>query len=201
MRHCAAVIRSGRALVPLLFLTGCLTAAPTFPMRYYALEVAPSVETYPPLEKTLGIRDLLPARPYRLPMAYLTAEGLVQYRQNEQWAEMPEVVVTRALKDALVQTGRFADVGDAAEMKRPDLILTGDLRKFYEDRRGDTPLALVEVRLELREAQGTQALWAKTLTTTVPLPDSSAATRVKGFETAVGQLVSTAAREIAGAVN
>ena len=103
------------------------------------------------------------AQPYRLPLVYQEGARLGVY-PNEEWAEQPGDMVTRAVSDAIMATGRFQDVGNAADMARPDLILTGELRKFHEERSDTSLQAVISLHLELREARGTNAYWVETLT-------------------------------------
>ena len=131
-------------------------------------------------------------------MLQTDADGALVAMPNATWAEEPGVAVTRAIRDAIAQTGRFADVGDAAEMARPEYTLTGELRKFHEDRAATPPVAVVEVRLELRESLGAKQLWAQTLTASVPLTGARPADFANAVSAAVAELSMRAADGIVG---
>ena len=176
-------------------LAGCL-APRGVPTRHYAIEPAIRVPRAATVACTVGVRPLLVARPYKLPMAYRSAGYRLAYRAQEEWTEHPGDVVTRAVTDALTATHRFSDVGDAAEMAQPDWVLTGEVRKFHENRAVDPPTAEVEVRLELRETRGRGLLWADRLDVAVPLADDSAEALADAMNAAVAQFAETAAARI-----
>lgn len=212
MRKCGWIL--------VFLLAGCATSK-VVPTRYFAIEpdlhnghtsavtlgaTAPAVlppetpipETAPPL--ALGVRPLMAAKPYSVRIAYLGPNHEIAYRNLEEWAEAPADAITRVLTDAIAATGAFEDVGNAADMARPDLILTGELRKFREDRTSATPAAQIEVRLELREARGVKSLWAATLSATRPLPDATAGGLATAMNEAIAQIAREAAANIVAAV-
>ena len=182
-----------------VLLGGCLRARPMIPTPYYILEPPIAVEAQPAGNRTLGVRPLLPALPIERRIAYRDGAFLVGYRP-EEWAERPADTVTRALMDALLATERFSDVGNAAEMSRPQLILTGELRRFYENRAASPVTAEIEVRLELREPLEDGAVWAETLRVEQALEGEDARALAAAMSSALGQLASQAAKAIAGAV-
>jgi ABC-type uncharacterized transport system auxiliary subunit len=184
--------------------TGCLSPGEVVPINRYVIE--PAIETdavagmeTPDAVNTIGLRPLAAARPYSSRMAFREGDLSIGYYPEVQWAETPGPVVTRALEDALRLTRAFTDVGDAADMSRPDLILTGDIRKFYEDRTVDGPVATVEVILEVRESLGVEALYNKIYVAAVPLEGSGPAALAKAMNEAVARFATDAARDIAGA--
>jgi len=191
------MIRKLLPLAPALLLAGCLTAGPITATHYYAIDPQLSVAQAQPLDKTLGVRPFTVARPYGLAMAFLDTGHRIGYREHLEWAEKPEDMLTRAVTDAIIATGRFSDVGNAAEMARPDFMLTGHLRKFHENRTVAPAQAAIEIRLELREARGAKALWAATLTSEVPLEDDRAATLAAAMSEAAAQIAQHAATAIA----
>lgn len=181
----------------LMLSAGCLSPGTLQPTRYYALapDHAP-IRSEHPTGLTLGIRPLLAARPYGLPMAVLEADGRLSYREKLEWAEMPDRTVTRAITDLLAASGHFQDVGNAADMARPDLLLTGELRSFHENRGHQPPLAEVEVRVEVRYARHTGTIWAQTLREAEPMADSEPAVFAAAMNRAVTRLATRIAREI-----
>ncbi|HOH50917.1 MAG TPA: hypothetical protein PLI98_09290, partial [Candidatus Hydrogenedentes bacterium] len=103
------------------------------------------------------------------------------------------------LSDMLRATARYADVGDAAEMVRPSLILTGELRALRLNRAVSPAVAEMVVRLELRASREPKAVWAGTLVETEPLDEDSGAGFARAANRAAGRLVTRAAAEMAKA--
>ena len=187
------------AVVALVALAGCLGPREIPPTLRYTLDPAIEVPAAEGTEYTLGMRPLAVAQPYGLVMAFRDAKHRLGYRDNEEWAEDPGDVLSRAILDALVATGRFRDTGHATAMARPDLLLTGELRAFHENRRSEPPTAEIEVRLELREARGTAAVWGDTLRARLPLADDSGDAFAEAMEHAVAEIAAQSATAIAGA--
>ena len=193
--YCAGIA----AVIALLITAGCLTAPDIERTRLYTLNPPIAVANATPVALSLGIRPLFSARPYGLPMAYLDHEQQLMFRNHDEWAEMPASSVTRALLDALLATNRFMDVGTASDMVRPDLLLTGELRKFHENRNETPPVAELEVRIELRLSRNPGIVWADTLKEAVPLEAEEAGAFAAAMNEAVGNLVVRAAEAIADA--
>jgi len=183
------------ALLPLV-LAGCLTPGEVALKRQFLL--APKLEIAPatPTPHTLGVRPLLSARPYTLNMLYAGEDGALLPRPDVFWAEEPAATLTRALIDALTQSGRFADAGDAANLSRPEYLLTGEVRKFHEDRSSTPARAVIELRLDLRDVRNAKQIWTTTLKDSVPLAGDNPAELAKAMETAIAQGVRTAAESI-----
>jgi len=173
---------------------GCATRSYEPPTRY-TLGPQVEVKAVTPTEKILAVRSLDGARPYRQQIVYRDGLQLGHYA-NVEWADLPSDAVTRALTDALIATGRFVDVGAAADINRPDYVLTGQLRKF--DLRRDTEpwTAECEVRIEAREALGRETLYTETLSASVPLSSNE----VSALPTAMSQAVATIVTEAANAI-
>ena len=182
----------------LCLLGGCVSNN-AVPLVWYTLDPQPEIASCQKTPITLGLRPLFAAEPYERAIAYRDANLEVGYEENTEWAELPAVMVTRALTDALNASGRFADVGNAGDMTRPDWILTGEVRKFYEERSSATPSAYIEVRLEVREALGKNVLWTDTLSTREALaPPADAAALAAAMNTALTQLITDATAAICG---
>jgi len=184
----------------LLTLAGCLTRGEVEPIRRYAVEPVISVETLPPTASTVGVRPLEAARPYREAIVFLGEGQEMGRRLRAEWAERPREVLTRAVTDALIATQRFADVGDAANMVRPDYILTGEVRQFRENHTVTPWQAEVEVRLALRESRGVEQMWAATIRASAPLEDESASGAARALAVAVADAAVEAAQGIATAI-
>ncbi len=181
-------------------LAGCLTSGEVTPTRRYTIEPVIEVTRSEATDRTLGIRPLEAARPYREAMVYLDQGRELGRRIREEWAERPEEVLTRAITDALAATGCFADAGNAAHMARPDYLLTGEVREFRENRTTTPWQGEIEVRLELREARGVKLVWAATLRATAPMEDESASGAARALARAVADVAAEAAQAMAAAV-
>lgn len=179
-----------------LLLGGCLSAPEIVKPQEYILDPELQVDVAATVALTLGIREIEAAQPYRLPMVFVDGENRLGYRRLEQWAEKPADMVTRILSDAIAASQKFSDAGDANEMPRPDLILTGKLRKFHE-KRDETPAqAVVELRLEIRWARDTESVWADTLSASSPLADTSVNAFVDAVSQALSDVIGQAATKI-----
>jgi ABC-type uncharacterized transport system auxiliary subunit len=182
-----------------LCVAGCLTPGAVQLQPQYLLAPAPKVPTAPPSTVTLGVRAFAAARPCQsLQMAWhRPEEARIAYHAEGQWAEMPAATVTRAITDALAETARFADVGNAAELIRPDWLLTGELRRFYEMRAGDARMAEIELRLELRTARDKALLWAETLRAETPMNAATPQALAEAMQAALASIAERAATAIA----
>lgn len=179
----------------LALLAGCLTPGEYVPTVTYTVVPRLEVAQTAPSGKTLGIRPLDPAESLRDQVAYRESEYVIRYYPSAAWAEPPRDVVTRAIRDALVQTGHFADVGDARDI-RADLILTGELRNFEEVRTAEGVFGQVTARLEVRSAKGDAAVWADTLTVREPLPGEGPAALAAALSQATARLAEQATAAI-----
>lgn len=183
-------------IVPLL--CGCLTAPKLSPIHTYVVEPKPAVATAEPTGKTLGVRQLEASRPYREQIVYRDKGMTLGYFPNAEWAELPAQVVTRALKDALIQSGRFTDVGDAGDLVSPDYILTGQLREFDLVRSTEPWTANVEIRLELRGAMLPEIVWAQTLSAKENLKKDDVSALPAAMSKAVSGVIEEAVAGISG---
>ncbi|MDQ1257452.1 MAG: cholesterol transport system auxiliary component [Candidatus Hydrogenedentes bacterium] len=183
-------------LMALLALGGCARVA-YLPTARYILEPAPEVALVQCSNLALGIRPLVPEQPYNQRVLYRADAYQVDYYANAQWAEMPRDVVTRAVTDALIATERFKDVGNAADMRMPDMVLTGQLRAFDENRTTDPWTAECEVRLELRKGLNRDSAWAATMKVSEPMDTNDLPGLAAAMSRAVARVAQQAAAEVA----
>ena len=193
------MMRKAVILACVLLCAGCLTPKKIVPTQYYTIDPVIDVGDAEATALTLGVRPFAVARPYDAGMAYLDSRHRLAYRIKEEWAELPRDVVTRAVMDAITAAGRFADVGKAAEMSLPDCMLTGEVRKFHEDRSVRPPIVELEARLELRRTRAKEAIWADTLRVEMPIADDSGESLAAAMSEAVAALARQAAENIARA--
>ncbi|HUW62632.1 MAG TPA: ABC-type transport auxiliary lipoprotein family protein [Candidatus Bathyarchaeia archaeon] len=186
------------SIIALLIAAGCATPAYQ-PVTSFAVEPEINVPAATPTNLTLGVRPLEYGRPYRQPVAYRDKGLVLGAYEKYEWAELPRDIVTRALIDAITATRAFQDAGLAALMARPNLLLTGQLRKFDLDRTGNTWNANVELSLSLRPALEPEAVWSDTLAASVPLAKNDVAALPEAMSQAVANIATQAATAIAGA--
>lgn len=192
-------MRNWLLVLAAVLCAGCLTPSTLPPLRLHTLDPVLQVAEFPASGKTLGVRPMKAARPYESAMAVLNEQQLIQYRGLDTWAESPGEYVTRAITDALNRTRRFGDVGNAADMARPDLILTGEIRKFHENRGVSPSVAELEVRLDLREARSQGSVWGELITKRVPLDSDTPAAFAQAMEQTIALLAVESAESIARA--
>lgn len=155
-------------------LAGCLTASTIEAARYYTVSPTLSINTLENSDKPLGVRPLIGAKPYKLAIAYTAADNRLAYFQNAEWADLPAAMLNRALMDGLIKLGAFSEVDDAANMKRPSFILTGELRRFEADYNREKPAAVVEMIAIVRDVEKDTSLWQGYVTAETPLPTAEA---------------------------
>ena len=171
----------------ILVVMGAGCATPHYiPVQKYRLEIRPQIGEVPPAGKSLGIRPLEPATPYKLRMVFRESDFLLGNYDHAEWAEPPRDMVTRALDDALTATKRFKDVGNAADMAAPDYILTGEIRRFDEVHTTTPWTAECEIRIEIRQTNANNAVWAQTFSAKEPLSRNE----VGAFPAAMSRAVS-----------
>jgi ABC-type uncharacterized transport system auxiliary subunit len=193
-----------------IVLTGCLTASTIAAARYYTITPAPAIETLESSGKPLGVRPLIGAKPYKLAIAYTAADNRLAYYQNAEWADLPATMLNRALMDGLIKLGAFSEVDDAANMKRPSFILTGELRRFEADYNRETPAAVVEMIAIVRDVETGTSLWQGYVTGETPLPvaeadanlhsDASLAAVAEAMTQSVSSVVEQACAKIGAAL-
>lgn len=191
-------------------LEGCLSASTITPTRYYTVTASPAVEAKASTGKSLGIRPLIGAKPYKLAIAYTAADNRLAYFLNAEWADLPATVMNRCMTDGLTRLGAFSEVDDAANIARPALILTGELRRFEADYNRENPVVIVEVSCIVRDTESDNAVWQGYLTAETPLPASARGTGMHSDENlaavaeamgqSVGSVVEQACKAIGGSL-
>jgi ABC-type uncharacterized transport system auxiliary subunit len=159
----------GTVVIAGALLPGCLTPGTIEPTRYYTLSptTVPGDETG--VDQTLGIRPLIGAKPYKLEMAYRAEKNRLAYFVDAEWAELPATLVSRALSDSIIESRLFSDAGDAADMARPDFVLSGELRRFEADYTGEAPLFIATIAVSVRETGTGERRWHDLIEARVPL--------------------------------
>lgn len=178
-----------------LLSAGCIGLNKPAPPLRYVIEPKPQIAQAENSGKTLAVRPLEPARPYKQNVVYREGAEMGIYTLLE-WSELPSDAATRALIDALNASGRFKDVAKALDVGIPDAILTGQLRKFDLVRDTEPWTAVCEIRLELREGANRSLAWAKTLTASEHLATSESASLPAAMNAALSHVIEGAVTEI-----
>ena len=178
-----------------LVCTGCVGMNKPSPPLRYVIDPKPAIAAAESSGKTLAVRPVESARPYKQNVVYRTGPELGAYALLE-WSELPSDAVTRALIDALTASHRFKDVAKAVDLGIPDLILTGQLRKFDLVRDTEPWTAQCEVRLELRAGAERSLVWQNTLTESAPLATSSSDSLPAAMNAALSRVLESAVTEI-----
>lgn len=179
------------AVFAALCVAGCLGARDYAERATYALRPEPSLEKAAPTDLVIGVRPLEGTEAIRDEIAYREEDFRLRYYETARWAEPPADLVTRALKDALAASGRFADVGDSRDL-RPDLLLTGELRVFEELRAADGRFALATARFEVRRTADDSLVWADTPTARIPVEGDGLGALAAAMNRAVAAIVERA---------
>ncbi len=190
-------MRYGIIITMVFVLTGCVTTPTFVTTTRYTLEPAVSNTTASPLPLRLAVRPVESARPYRQQLVYRdNGAQLVPYPHAE-WAELPAESITRALIDALRESGRFADVGLVFDMGIPDAMLIARIRRFEEDRTVQPSLAVCEIGFELRDNSDRRAIWTAIVSDQQPLTvENDPAALVAAMNIAAGNVIAQATQAI-----
>ncbi|MBL7645175.1 MAG: membrane integrity-associated transporter subunit PqiC [Candidatus Hydrogenedentes bacterium] len=201
---------AGILMTSVATLGGCLTAATISPTRYYTITPEIAVDAMANSGKSLGIRPLIGAKPYKLAVAYTAEDNRLAYYHDAEWADLPATMVNRALTDGLIKLEGFSEVDDAANIARPNFILTGELRRFEADYNRETPAAVVEIICIIRDTESGVSLWQGYVTGETPFPasaegeslhsDASLASVAEAMSTSVASVVTQTCKKIGAAL-
>ncbi len=206
-RHAALL---GLLVTTTATICGCLTATTISPARYYTITPVTTVKPIASSGRSLGIRPLIGAKPYKLAVAYTAENNRIAYFQNAEWADLPATMVNRALTDGLIKLEGFSEVDDAANIARPNFILTGELRRFEADYNRETPAVIVEIICIIRDTESGASLWQGYVTGETPLPqvndgeslhsDASLAEVAEAMSASVASVVTQTCEKIGAAL-
>ncbi|MCF6284621.1 MAG: ABC-type transport auxiliary lipoprotein family protein [Candidatus Hydrogenedentes bacterium] len=192
------MLRTGSGfLILATLLAGCLTPAAIEPTRYYTLSPTPVETGDVASSKSLGIRPLIAAKPYKLEIAYRAETNRLAYFPQSEWAELPATMVIRAIADSIACNRLFADVGEATAMARPDFVFTGELRRFEADYAGDTPEFVLSISASIRATGSGEGLWQDLIEVRVPLSGTAAEEITDDTLTDIARAASEAVSQLA----
>lgn len=141
---------------------GCLACgASAPPTQYYALNLPRPAPATTRLDHTailMPIRAGEIARQGRI--VYRESPHEVGFYEYHRWAEDPEVSVAAALARELLARGTFASVTPFDGRTQGDFILRGELRRIEEIDYESPVKAVVEIALELVDADTSRVVWS-----------------------------------------
>ncbi len=186
------------SIIVALLAAGCVARTYTPAVRY-ELPARIQVDQHAATGYTVAVRPLDIARPYGAKMVYRIRDHVLVPYEDAEWSELPRESITRALSDALRSTGGFADVADAVAVSQPDIIVSGEVRRLYQDRTQTPWRAHCEIRVEARMGIERRSLWVDTIVEETVQEADSMAAFAPAMGSALGAAVSRAADGIASA--
>ena len=183
--------------IALVVLASCATGT-YVPTRYFAIEVNVATEVASSTSSaTLGVRPLSSATLYRQQIVRSRTPYVFEQDPKAQWEELPATILTKAITQALRATGHFADVADAAVMRAPTYLLTGQLIDFYERFDNGTRSAEAAIEIEVRQRDEGRTVLAKRYRASVAIPIAADPTAVApAMSDAATQLVTQIAADV-----
>lgn len=151
-------------LIIAIFLCGCFMPVRNVPIEKYYVNVEYQGLSGNATGLTVGIRDVEYPRTITRFVTVLEDEGKIEFDENREWAEHPGEIMKKLLMDTFIMSGRFRDVADVMEMKKPDLVLYSELQKFYVVKDGNATFFEVFVSIRLREPKMGQLVWSGSFT-------------------------------------
>ena len=153
------------AVFVVLCAAGISCRSAGLPTKYYLIDTDPTVTRAPvqhPL--TVGIGKIRAPSRYRDQIVYRSSPYDLGFYEYSRWAEPPDEMVRRALKNIAGRSGLFrrADFSDLLPPGMADLILEGEIVAFDQSVEGEKTYAACELSLFLLDAANSSPLWTFT---------------------------------------
>jgi len=148
-----------------MFAVGVSCRSAGLPTKYHLIDTDPAIVRSPvrhPVE--LGIGKVRAPTRYRDQIVYRSSPYDVGFYEYSRWAEPPDEMVRRALKNIAGRSGLFQGV-DFAELGPPgpaDLVLEGEIAAFDQIVEGEKTYAFCELTFFLLDAGTSSPVWAFT---------------------------------------
>jgi cholesterol transport system auxiliary component len=150
-------------------LTGCGSAPPIEPVRYYTLELdsleAPAPGRSPPIQGSLQVnrvmaRGLLSGRP----ILYRTAESPheIGLYPRYVWHEPVSHALTSLLTEAIREAGVFEQVLAPQVRAQVDYLLVGEIERYEHLPTAQPPRVHADIDLSLIAARDRHLIWSRT---------------------------------------
>ena len=153
------------AVFAVLCAAGISCRSAGLPTKYYLIDTDPAVARAPaPHPLAVGIGKIRAPTRYRDQIVYRSSPYDLGFYEYSRWAEPPDEMVRRALKNIAGRSGLFrrADFSDLLPPGAADLILEGEIVAFDQSVAGDKTYAVCEISLSLLDAANSSPLWTFT---------------------------------------
>lgn len=170
-------------IAALAALAGCGGKVP--PTLYYVLNLpAPT----PAAERLEHTAVMMPFRASRVigqdRIVYRESPEQVGFYEYHRWAEDPEDSIGQALAREVLARGTFASVAAFDGRTQADFILRGRLERLEEIDYGGPVRAIVEIALDLVDAETAQVIWSGTSANSEEVPQSEVRSVVSNMSAA-----------------
>lgn len=116
------------ALLAAFFLGGCRSPLTN---EYFLIRVEPALEPSPaPLPLAVDVSDIRAPLRYQNRMVFRRGAYRFGFYEHSRWADLPAVMVRRALIDALEQSGLFRRIEMIGQNPRADISLLAEIESF-----------------------------------------------------------------------
>jgi ABC-type uncharacterized transport system auxiliary subunit len=152
-------------MIMILFAAGLSCRSAGLPTKYYLIETDPAIVRSPSQHPViLGIGKIRAPSRYRDQIVYRTSAYDLGFYEYSRWAEPPDEMVRRALKNIADRSGLFrgADFSELLIEGLADLVLEGEIVAFDQLVDGAKTYAVCELTLFLIEGKSSSSLWTFT---------------------------------------
>jgi cholesterol transport system auxiliary component len=190
----------------MLILTACAIGRPIPQATTYIIDPPAATEVPSNLRppEALRIGSVRVAAPYA-GSALIYRLDDVRYVADPYHAFVsdPGSMLASQIADWLDEEGRFGVVGQPGSTRSAPYVLEATVTELYGDfRSGSRPAAVVAAQFALiEESARPKAIYARTIARRVPLPNASPDDLVRGYGTALGQILSEIAPDLSAQMN
>ncbi len=182
-------------LLIMIILGGCRSPRPT---DYYLLHPEPVVPAVTePLPLAVDVSDFRVPLRYQDRMVFRRGTYRVGFYEHSRWAELPAIMVRRALIDALDRSGLFSRLEMIGQDPRADISLLAEILSFDQVIEGEEIRAEFSMILEAVRADTGSAVWSGRFVSSVP--QEGAGELAKAMSAAVAGALARAVEELAAA--
>lgn len=189
-------------LISTVLLTGCITSSNVYPDKnFYVLEVSRDIQ---PFEK---ISDLtVEVRGFSSPSLKSGNEFVYRYPDGEYKSDYynvffvkPARMVTEQTNNWISNSGLFSSVVNPENAYDTGLIIEGNIAKLYADFSGNGTLSVMEIKFFINKIKKGKyiTVFNKSYEKEVKVDNRSPETIVKGWNTALEQILSEFEKDIA----
>jgi len=156
--------RQAGALIFMLLLAAVPSCRSTgLPTKYYLIDTDPAIaRSAAECPFSLGIGKIRAPSRYRDQIVYRTSEYDLGFYGYSKWAESPDEMARRALKNIAARSGLFRRVDYNEMLPLADLVLEGELGSFDQVIAGEKTYAVCEMTLFLLDGKSSAPLWSFT---------------------------------------